>query len=410
MAEQANLAAAGVAVARRRVAEGSRRRAAAQPDEDAITLAVEAAAAALPEALARPAGLIFASTTPPYARGGSVQVLAELLGIQGPSFALELSASARDGLSALRLGTAMTRAGEGPVLICAAHAPDPGEWREGAAAVAVLVDAASERSLGTIAPAVSLVEELRDNWQLGHADPVRVADRSFVAEIGTDRLARLAIDSSGPAPLRALVSGPDPRAAAAVERSHGGPGDEVAGALGSLGTAHPLMRMLLGLDRDSLVVAIANGLVEGIEVRPGEGAPEAVAAARAALDGGEEGAVPAPRLRPEDFAPYSSAPRSWRERDADLRLAGIVADDDERPVPGRSAPTGSVVTWVRDHVYPAAPVTDMAVVQLDGGGRHFGQVAAGEEVGIGDRVQLLPRRLHEGGDVVQYFWKVAPCR
>ena len=29
---------------------------------------------------------------------------------------------------------------------------------------------------------------------------------------------------------------------------------------------------------------------------------------------------------------------------------------------------------------------------------------------IGDRVELVPRRLHEGGDVIQYFWKVKPCR
>jgi uncharacterized OB-fold protein len=171
------------------------------------------------------------------------------------------------------------------------------------------------------------------------------------------------------------------------------------------------LRLVLGLERDSLVVAVANGLAEAVAVSPAAAGPESAASTRALLEQGEEGAVPPSRLRPEDFDPYSSAPRSWRERDADLRLVGIIADSDGTVlVPGREAPTGSVLTWVRDHVYPAAAVTDMAVVQLDRGGRHFGQVAAGEEIGIGDRVRLVPRRLHEGGDVVQYFWKVAPCR
>jgi uncharacterized OB-fold protein len=37
-------------------------------------------------------------------------------------------------------------------------------------------------------------------------------------------------------------------------------------------------------------------------------------------------------------------------------------------------------------------------------------VAAGEEVEIGREVRLVPRRLHSGGGLVQYFWKVSPCR
>jgi uncharacterized OB-fold protein len=69
-----------------------------------------------------------------------------------------------------------------------------------------------------------------------------------------------------------------------------------------------------------------------------------------------------------------------------------------------------VITWTRDHVYPGAPVTDMAVVDLDDGSRFYGQVAIGEEVAIGQKVRLMPRRLFEAEGTIQYYWKVAECR
>ena len=50
--------------------------------------------------------------------------------------------------------------------------------------------------------------------------------------------------------------------------------------------------------------------------------------------------------------------------------------------------------------------TGMAVVALDGGARFYGQVVPSASVEIGDRVRLVPRRLHLGGGAVQYFWKV----
>jgi uncharacterized OB-fold protein len=47
---------------------------------------------------------------------------------------------------------------------------------------------------------------------------------------------------------------------------------------------------------------------------------------------------------------------------------------------------------------------------MDDGGQFYGQVAIGEHVAIDDRVELVPRRLHNGGGMIQYFWKVRPCR
>ncbi len=122
------------------------------------------------------------------------------------------------------------------------------------------------------------------------------------------------------------------------------------------------------------------------------------------------------------MSPYVSGPRSWRERGQDFRLEGARCGSCGRLVfpapprcphcgsgelaPERLARAGTVVTRTRDHAFPVSPATGMAVVELDGGARFYGQVVPSATVEIGQRVRLVPRRLHLGGDAVQYFWKV----
>jgi uncharacterized OB-fold protein len=74
--------------------------------------------------------------------------------------------------------------------------------------------------------------------------------------------------------------------------------------------------------------------------------------------------------------------------------------------PEQLSRTGTVVTMTRDHAYPVSATTGMAVVDLDGGARFYGQLVPSADVAIGSRVTLVPRRLHLGGGAVQYFWKV----
>jgi hypothetical protein len=161
-------------------------------------------------------------------------------------------------------------------------------------------------------------------------------------------------------------------------------------------------------------MAVAGGMADHILVEPlASGAEVAASALREVQDGGRAlERAPARPDPPTDFTPFVSIARAWRERGMDLRLEGILDPraDGTPPVPARDPSTGTVLTWVRDHVYPGAKLTDMAVVEIDGGGRFYGQVAAGEEVAIGDQVRLVPRRLFEGDGMVQYFWKVAACR
>jgi hypothetical protein len=395
---------------------GQRRRAVARPDEDAVTLAAEAAALALPDQLERVDTIILAGDTPVYQEGASVQLLAELLGLQGNVFALELPASRRDGVAAVRVGAALAR-DDALTLLCVSHVGSDGS-SGGDGAVALLLGgdpgaSAVGAPLATLTPAASSAIEIRDRWRLPGDEVAREADRSFAQAIGTDRLARDLLGFVGPdleAP--AVVVGPDPRASASLERSLGGPADAITAHTGIVGAAHPLLRLLAALDGPTLVTSLSNGLGEVLHVAPtAAGAMLAAEIRELAENGGQRVDRAVVNPTPADFDPFSSGPRAWRDRDVDLRLTGLVGPAGGLdPVPGRRHPIGTVQAWTSDHVYPGARTTETVTVTMDDGGQFYGQVAMGEHTSIGDRVELVPRRLHHGGGMVQYFWKVKPCR
>lgn len=391
-----------------------RGRAVADGDEDAVTLAADAALPLLGRAERPPEALVLASTSLPYDEGGSVQVLAELLGLAGGLVALELAATLADGLAAVRVGAALVAAGDGPVLVVASHR-SRGERDAGDGAVGLILGA--DAGVAILRPGHPHVEELRDRWRLAtHAERAE-GDPSFVWGHGVPRVAA----SLGDGPV--AVVGPIAKEAARAERALGGPGDPVAPAVGVLGAAHPLARLLVGLGDVDRIVAGAGGVVDELHVEAGESAAPVAEAARVALGRARRNEPPEP-VDWSALAPYQSEPRAWRERGQELRLEGVRCEGCGRlvypqpptcPACGSRAlaverlpRSGTVVTRTRDHVYPAGNATGMAVVELDGGGRFYGQVVPSARVAIGDRVRLVPRRLHDGGGAAQYFWKVAP--
>jgi hydroxymethylglutaryl-CoA synthase len=300
------------------------------------------------------------------------------------------------------------------VLVCASHRAR-GEKDAGDGAVALLL--AADGGVATLRPGAARVEELRDRWRLAGEAERSEGDPSFVWDVGLPRVAR---EWGLEAP--SLV-GPVARTAARAERALGGPGDELAGSVGVLGAAHALGRLVLSLDHAQVVAAASGGLAEALEAEPGPGADAIAARARAVLEAPRSSTPPEP-VDWSRLTPYASGPRSWRERGQDLRLQGARCGGCGRVlfpppvtcphcgsrelVPELLARAGTVVTETRDHAYPVSRSTGMAVVELDGGGRFYGQVIPSARVAIGDRVRIVPRRLHDGGGAAQYFWKLAP--
>ena len=72
---------------------------------------------------------------------------------------------------------------------------------------------------------------------------------------------------------------------------------------------------------------------------------------------------------------------------------------------------GTVHTFTSDYLFPSLdPPTIETVVNVDGGGRVLVQMtdAGPEDVRIGLEVDLVLRKLHEGGGIKNYFWKARP--
>ncbi len=73
--------------------------------------------------------------------------------------------------------------------------------------------------------------------------------------------------------------------------------------------------------------------------------------------------------------------------------------------------TGSIFTFSQEHYFPTPePPVTMASIDLDGGGRLLVQMTdyEYESVKIGDRVELVFRRMHEAGGYHNYYWKARP--
>jgi 3-hydroxy-3-methylglutaryl CoA synthase len=72
---------------------------------------------------------------------------------------------------------------------------------------------------------------------------------------------------------------------------------------------------------------------------------------------------------------------------------------------------GKVHTFTSDYLFPSLdPPTIETVVEVDGGGRVLAQMtdAGPQDVRIGLEVDLVLRKLHEGGGLKNYFWKARP--
>jgi uncharacterized OB-fold protein len=190
-----------------------------------------------------------------------------------------------------------------------------------------------------------------------------------------------------------------------------------------------LLGALLGLreaapgDRARMGVG-AGGAEFRFELHAGPLAARAAAALGEVAAGGDDVDI-APGPVPDGEGAYSSQPRSWREAGQDLGLRGVrctrcgtvlYPPAPSCPVDGPAAPlepvslarTGTVFTHTRDHVYPFGSPTLMAVAELDGGGRFYGQVTDASEAWIGMPVELVLRVLYTTGGAAQYFWKLRP--
>lgn len=438
---------------------GLGRCAVADYDEDALTMAADAAILALADGAGPVDGrtaVYLGSTTMPYADKGNASVLASILGGDPGSRVMDFAGSVRAGVSGVlaALDALQARSVERAVVAAAdtrqAAPGDPLELMLGHAGAALILSPADDQSLATIEATYSYSEDFADHWRRDTDRFVRAGDAKFVRDKGFVRLTVAGLQGLAAAAgigVQAIewvvCPLPGARTASAAARRAGVDESRVVGGsiqaeTGYTGAPAPFLGLIEALQKaepgqriavvgygsgcDCLLLEVQEGVrrLQRSPVFPGvcSNARDVPGYAeylrwRGHLEGGDAS------------QPYTSLALLWREKPAYARLIGQECGQcgaiqyPPRPACGscgardaladkRLSPVGSVTSVTEDYLLPVPhPPVVMAVIDMDGGGRFYTQivnVAAGD-VAPGSRVRLSVRRLHDGGAVHHYFWK-----
>lgn len=236
------------------------RRAVAAWDEDALTMAVEAARGAA--AGATVGSVIFASTSAPFRERLQSTILCEALGLSPDTSAVDVAGSRRCAVSALRQAL---MSGSGDVLVSAGEKRPTSAgsalhvaWGDGAAAI-VAGDEGVAKLIGEATVSVDLVDVYAS---VDHPTPYQAEERFIrdeAVELALIPAISAACAKAGIEPSRIAfaavhepVSGAWKAAASRLGVKAANLCDKVADAAGDLGSAHALFGLALALEAASV--------------------------------------------------------------------------------------------------------------------------------------------------------------
>jgi 3-hydroxy-3-methylglutaryl CoA synthase len=436
---------------------GGGERAVASYDEDALTMASEAALSALAGGDTASVGACFlASTSAPYVEKSNATLLATVVDLGTEVETVDVGGSLRCGTTALRLALDAVRAGSVTQALVAAADARPvapgGELEltlgDGAGAAVVAADGL----LATFEGAATVSHEFTDVWRNdGDRYVQSLPDATFVKAYGLDRHLAEAVEAllrrtgrKREDIAKLVLYAPDARTHAALAKQlrldAALPREAVIGRAGNTGAASCLLGLAAALEEarphdQVLVVSYGNG-AEALLFQ----ATEAVAGLRPARPVTAQLAAGRPlshygkflrfrrHVETEVIRSFTSVPTMVREERQNFRLYGQKCRDcgavsfprrhlcwqcsSNRLADHRLSRRGRVFTFTRDHLVPSPdPPTVMVAADLVGGGRFYAQLTDcdPEQVAIGMPVELTFRRLHEGDQYVNYFWKFRPA-
>ena len=409
-------------------------------------------------------GVIFASTTPPYAEKQCAAIVAAALDLRQDIFASDVTNALRAGINALKLALDAVEAGSAEeVLVVMADSrqgPPRGEMErasgDGAAAFIVGGDGVIAEAAGSH----SITDNMLDVWRSPGDRFVRTWEDRFAAEEGIERIVPEAIEgfrrryNITPGDVgKAALYAPDARRHTRLARRLGFADGQIQeplfGVVGNTGVAFAPMLLAGALetaDPGELLLAISYG--DGSDVlgfrttpaiagrqRPAMGVP-GWAEARQVLGDYETYArwrevwtLDDASRRPTPSSPSVSA--LWREGDKNVRLYGgrcracgyvqypaqrvcveCRSKDESAPVRLSEKP-GKVFTYSMDYIAGAVdtPLV-VAVVDFEGGGRVLCMMTDREldEVRVGMPVEMSFRKLRVVNGIHNYYWKAIPRR
>jgi 3-hydroxy-3-methylglutaryl CoA synthase len=428
-------------------------------DEDSLTLAVNAALAALPDGTAPGIDAIyFASTTPPYREKQSAATVAAVLDAGTGVRTADFTDSLRAGTSALRAALDAVGAGATRALVCAGDCrmgePDtPAEQNYGDAGAALVVGGDREAVVAEVVGAYTQSEEFLGTWRSDEQDFVHAFPGAFETKFGYAPFVIGAVHGllaqTGTAPeaiAKAVIAAPHPRAVAGVAKAlrldpQRQVQDTLWTLLGDTGCAQPLLLLAAALEGAApgeliLLVGYGDG-ADALLLRT----TDAIAQYRTGRSLFSQ--VERKRLLPS-YGRYARFRKLFRtDTTSDDLSTPVVLFRDRRTVLSlhggrcprcgavqfprhrvciecghrdgleehRLGRRGTLFTFTNDHLHdsPDAPTTH-GVVDLDGGGRVYVQLTDvdPEQVEVDMRVELTFRKYYEGSGLQNYFWKARP--
>ncbi len=444
---------------------GSRaERSVANFDEDSVTMAVAASLDCLAGGNREDIdGLLFATTTPPYAEKSCASIIATALDLRRDIFTADITDVLRAGTAALKQALDSVAAGSArQVLVIASDSrqgvPKGDAERnagDGAAAFIVSSDAVVAEFEGSY----SISENMMDVWRSADDPFIRSWEDRFAIEEGLERILGDAIAGfmerqgfSARDVGKLALYAPDGRRHTQLARQMGFAPEQLQdamfGRLGNTGAAFVPMLLASALEeatQGQLIVAASYG--DGSDILAFR-ANSSVGNGRTcigvsgflnsgkSLDNYETYArwrdvwvTDAASRRPQSPSPSVSA--LWREGDRNIRFYGATcnlcgyvqyppqrvcvkcqARDDSTPLRLSDQP-GKVFTYSMDYL---AGTTDtplvIAVVDFDCGGRTLCMVTDREldEIQIGMPVEMSFRKLRVVNGIHNYYWKAVPQR
>jgi 3-hydroxy-3-methylglutaryl CoA synthase len=425
-------------------------------DEDALTMAVEAAMSCLGDPPRSVGGLYFCSTSSPYWEKQVASLVATACDLPRRIFTADFGGSARCGVSAMLAGLRAVQAGATDAVVVTAadvRVANPESELEGFlgdGAAAVLLGGGEV--IAELVDSSSVSEEFTYVWRIDTARNVEVSGGKFSNTYGYERdlgeAIRALLKRQGLQPSAidhlALYS-PDPRAASDLAKTLGFDPKkqlvpQLSSRVGCTGSAEALLLLGAALDTARPGAYILVGAY-------GEGADALLFRVTEAIENGRQ-KMPLERwigtktmlpsyekylkyrrlIEVEEVVDVVTNVLEFKELKQDIRLYGsrcrecgmvqypmahvcIKCKARERLEDYRLGRQGTVFTFTVDHLIPAIEhPLPMVVVDLDGGGRLYLQATETSEAKVGDRMALTFRRLHEGGGNHNYYWKARPVR
>lgn len=427
-------------------------------DEDTITMGAEALINAGGWGGIDVDALYFASTSAPYAEKSSAAVVAAAADLPDSAFTADMGGSLRAGTSALRTALDAVKAGSaGKAAVIASEirparpgSPDELALCDGAAAVILGEgdDVAAE-----IEAVYSWNEDFIDRWRIPGEDQVSAGDAKFIQDYGYIRQTAATVEgllrktgATREDIARVLIYAPDARTHAAICRKLGFPAESypdepLVARMGDAGAAAPLLALveaLQGAEPGEHILITGHGsggdaiLLRATDkiasLKESRGPAWCAERARPISSYGKylnsRGLVPGEELRI-----FSSPSILWKEARQSMRLmAGKCKSCGEIQFPRQRVCTncntrdewdevklgrrGKIYTFVHDHLPPSPEgYITMATVDMEGGGRLYGQVTDCDRdaISVGVPVEMTFRLLHQGEGYYNYYWKFRPA-